>query len=190
MTIEENFGKFKATLGNNCFLGKRTREIDLDISWVSCGVYQVQYWRPQGAIDSGVVVAEDWYPANVHISFTPEQFDKAFELFADAPKNERGNCYKPYYEDYYLDNGMFDFTHDELFQAYKDPNPNVDRVSLVNRHFSLGRPTESTSILELSFEDFKRSGASDGATQIVRAYHGSDMDFYSSGAWIDRKSVV
>lgn len=156
--MTEDFGKFKATIESNCCLAKRHREVDLEVIWVSCGVYQITYRRPKDAENPEVIVAKDWYPKNINISFTPEQFEKAFELFADAPKQERPDCYKPYYEDYDLDRGMFDFENDTLFQAYKDPNPSPDinRVCLVNRHYGFGRPTKDSGLLELSFEDFKR----------------------------------
>jgi hypothetical protein len=102
------------------------------------------------------VVAEDWYPPNTSISFTPEQFDKIFELYPAAPKQERLQCYKPFYEDYTASRDVFDFGNDWLFQAYKDLHPNVERVYMVVRNFIHGRPTETTSVLGISWEDFLR----------------------------------
>ena len=156
MTCTEDFGKFKCTLVRDACFAVREREVEFDVTWISCGVWSLEYWRPKDAprTDLGILVVEDWYPPNTQISFTPEQFDKAYELYPDAPRQERDKCYKPYYEDYDLDRGMFDFGHDKLFQAYKDPIK--DKVYLVQRYFVRGTPSETTSVLGLSLEDFKR----------------------------------
>ena len=122
MTISEDIGKIKVTLAHDGLIGMRSREVELDVTWVSCGVYQVEYWRPRNAENHEVLVTDDWYPPNTSISFTPEQFEKVAELYPNAPKHERGECYKPFYEDYDLDRGMFDFEYDRLFQAFKDPH--------------------------------------------------------------------
>jgi hypothetical protein len=157
MTCTEDFGKFKCTLWRETSIaGARGREVELEITWISCGVYQLDYTRPADAphTDHGILVIEDWYPPNMRISFTPEQFDKAYELYDGAPRHKRDQCYKPYYEDYDLDRGMFDMERDELFQAYKDPIR--DKVYLVQHCFASGTPTEYTSVLGLTIEDFKR----------------------------------
>lgn len=157
MTCTEDFGKFKCKLERNTCLGlQRELEVEFDVTWVSCGVYQLEYWRPIKAppTDDGILVREEWYPPNTSISFTPEQFDKAYELYADAPRQERDKCYKPYYEDYDTDRGMFDLGFDSLFQAYKDPIR--DKVYLVQRMFIQGCPSETTEVFGLYLEDFKR----------------------------------
>lgn len=154
MTCTADIGKFKATIRYYSVIGYREREIEFDITWVSCGVYQMEYYRPRDAEKHHVMVVEDWYPPDTFISFTPEQFEKVAELYENAPKNERINCCKPFYEDYDLDRGMVDFQQDRLFQAYKDPLH--DRIYMANHYFSNGVPTTDTSVLGLSTDDFKR----------------------------------
>lgn len=155
MTIAENFGKFKATLEHDGCIGSRSREVELDVQWVSCGVYEISYYRPRDAEDHRVLVAENWYPPDTSISFTPEQFEKVVELYPNAPKHQRDECYKPFYEDYDLCRGMFDLEYDMLFQAFKDPHPDVEKVYMVNRCFVHGVPTTDTHVLGLSMEDFQ-----------------------------------
>lgn len=154
MTITEDFGKFKATLYSSGSFARRSREVELEICWISCGLYQINYYRPDDAVDAGVTVGKDWYPDNVYLSFTPEQFDKVIELHLNAPKQSRDQCYKPFYEDYDLDRCMFDFGNDSLFQAFRSPVE--EKVYLVKRNFSHGTPTEEVSVLGLSFEDLSR----------------------------------
>jgi hypothetical protein len=156
MTICIDIGKFKATLKHDGSIGYRTREVEFDVEWVSCGVYQMSYYRPRDAANHEVLVTEDWYPPDTFISFTPEQFEKVAELYPSAPKQERVNSFKPFYEDFETDSGMFDLGLDTLFQAYKDPYPDVDRVYMVNHTFSHGAPTTLTGVLGLSWEDFNR----------------------------------
>ncbi len=156
MTISIDIGKFKAKIEHNGLIGKRSREVEFDVEWVSCGVYQVSYYRPRDAVDHGVLVTEDWYPPDTSISFTPEQFEKVAELYPSAPKRKRNECYKPFYEDYDLSRGMFDFGDDRLFQAFKDPYDNVEKVYMVNHQFAHGAPTTSKQVLGLYLEDFQR----------------------------------
>ena len=156
MTIAEVFGKFKARLKHQGCIGYREREVELDVTWVSCGVYEITYYRPSDAENHEVLVVEDWYPPNTSISFTPEQFEKVVELYPQAPKRQRDECYKPFYEDYDLCRGMFDLEFDTLFQAFKDPHENVERVYLVNHLFVCGSPSTSTQVLGLYIEDFHR----------------------------------
>lgn len=126
MTISIDIGKSKATIKHNGMIGYRTREVDLDVQWHSCGVFQVTYYRPSDAKDHRILVTEDWYPPNVSVSFTPEHLEKVFELYPDAPKRKRMECYIPFYEDYDPDRGMFDMGNDMLFQAYKDPPREIE----------------------------------------------------------------
>jgi hypothetical protein len=155
MTCTEDFGKFKATIKHDGSIGWREREVEFDITWVSCGVFEMRYYRPRDAKEQHyVLVAEDWYPPDTSITFTPEHYEKVFELYPSAPKHERDKCYQPFYETYELDAGMFDFGHDWLFQAYKDPLE--DRVHLVNRNFVRGNPVESTNVIGLTWADFLR----------------------------------
>jgi hypothetical protein len=154
MTCTSEIGKFKATIRHESMLGYREREVEFDVTWVSCGVYQMSYYRPRDAKPHYVIVVEDWYPPDTFISFTPEQFEKVSELYLLAPKHERNQCYEPFYEDYDLDNGMIDFQNDDLFQAYRDPIK--DWVYLVNHMFTHGCPTTSTQVLGLSWTDFLR----------------------------------
>ena len=90
------------------------------------------------------------------MTFTPEQFEKVIELYLDAPKHKRTECYKPFYESFDTDRGMFDFEYDTLFQAYKDPHEGVDKVYLVNHSFSNGIPTSNSYTLGLFMEDFQK----------------------------------
>jgi hypothetical protein len=157
--MTSNIGKFKAKSEYICSMfGRRSREVEFDVTWVSCGVYQMEYYRPRDAEDPAVLVTENenWYPPNVNISFTPEQFNKVAELYPSAPKNKRFECYKPFYENYDLDRGMFDFGDDCLFQAFKDPHENVEKVYLTSRSFVHGTSKNYISILGLYWEDFKR----------------------------------
>lgn len=155
MTISVDLGKLKAKLEHTGIIGRRSREVELDVTWVSCGVYEVDYHRPIDAGDHQVLIEKDWYPPNTSIGFTPEQFAKVVELYPSAPKHEkREECYKPFYEDYDLDRGMFDFGYDSLFQAFKDPL--VDKVYMVNHRFILGAPSTSTQVLGLYMDDFQR----------------------------------
>lgn len=154
MTISVDIGKFKATIEYKCSIGKRHREIELDVIWVSCGVYEISYHRPRDAEPYDVIVAEDWYPPDIYMSFTPEQFNKVVELYPSAPKQERNQFYKPFYEDYDLSRGTFDFGEDRLFQAFKDPNE--DRVNMVNHYFIRGTPDSNMSVFGLSWEDLQR----------------------------------
>ncbi len=156
MTMTADIGKFKVKIEHHGVIGKRSREVEFDVQWVSCGVYQIDYYRPRDAVDHEVLVTEDWYPPDTSISFTPEQFEKVAELFPLAPKRKRDECYKPFYEDYSLDRGMFDFEYDELFQAFKDPHDNIEKVYLVNHCFIHGSPTTSVQVLGLYWEDFQR----------------------------------
>jgi hypothetical protein len=156
MTMTVDIGKFKTKLKHQSCFGYREREVEFDVTWVSCGVYQLSYYRPRDAKNHEVIVEEDWYPPDTAISFTPEQFEMVAKLYPQAPKRPRNECYKPFYENYDLDRGMFDFGNDELFQAFKDPTPDVERVYLVNRHFTYGSPSTSTQVLGLYIEDFKR----------------------------------
>jgi hypothetical protein len=157
MTIEIDIGKFKAKLEHDALLCRRGREVELDVTWSSCGVYVVTYSRPRDAdpVDIGILVKEEWYPDSVCVSFTPEQFEKVCELFPSALKQERNQCYKPFYEDYDLDRGMMDFGMDGLFQAFKDYHLNVEKVYLVNHMFARGAPTSNSQVLGLHWEDFK-----------------------------------
>jgi hypothetical protein len=157
MTISIDIGKFEAEIEYISAIGKRSRKVELEVMWHSCWVYQVTYYRPRDAEDHVVVVTKDWYPPNINISFTPEQFDKVVELYPLAPKNERDQCYKPFYEDYDLSRGMFDFGDDVLFQAFKSPQPTDDeRVYLVRHCFSYGTPTPDTAVLGLHVDDLKK----------------------------------
>jgi hypothetical protein len=158
MTISVDIGKFKTRLRYQSEIGYREKEVEFDVQWVSCGCYQVSYYRPFDAKDHGIMVTaqEDWYPPNTSITFTPEQFDKVAELYLGAPKNKRNECYKPFYEEYTLSRGMFDFVDDELFQAYKDPYPDMEMVYLVNHRFLRGAPTPNIHVLGLYWDDFKR----------------------------------
>lgn len=154
MTIAEDIGKFKCKIKHVGLIGYREREIEFDIQWVSCGVYEMSYWRPRDAKSHEILVTEDWYPPNTSITFTPEHFEKVVELYPLAPKQERDQCYKPFYEDYDLSRGMFDFGDDMLFQAFKDPLE--DRVYLVNHRFLRGVPTTSTQVLSLYADELQR----------------------------------
>ena len=158
MTCTESLGKFSAKIKHRCgALGiVREREIEFNVDWVSCGVYQMEYYRPRGddIKPHYVIVEEDWYPPDTFCCFTPEQFEKVAELYPTAPKLPREQCYKPFYEDYELDRGMMDFGHDRLFQAYKDPCEEM--VYLVNRYFVFGMPEEATNVLGLEWSDFLR----------------------------------
>lgn len=158
MTISIDIGKFKAEVEHDFLLAKRSREVEFEVTWVSCGVYQMSYHRPRESREThvGALVRKDWYPPNISISFTPEEIEKVAELFPLAPKNKRDECYKPFYENYTLDQGMFDFGHDTLFQAFKDPHENMEKVYMVNRGFAKGSPTASTDVLGLMWEDFQR----------------------------------
>lgn len=156
MTISINIGRFKAELEHDGLIGTRSREVELDVMWHSCGIYQVSYYRPRDAVDHIVLVTEDWYPPDTTCVFTPEQLEKVAELFPLASKRKRDECYKPFYEEYTLSNGMFDFGDDDLFQAFKDPGETVEKVYMVNRSFSHGVPTTSSSVLGLRKEDFQR----------------------------------
>jgi len=156
MTCTEDLGTLSVKL-EYVSLGYRGRVVDLEIIWISCGVYQVSYRRPKNAAAPMVLgTSGEWYPANVNICFTPEQFNAAFDLFEAAPKQDRENCYKPYYENYDLDRGMFDMGYDTLFQAFKDPKK--DKVHLVTHTFRQGTPGQSCgeNVLGLYLEDFKR----------------------------------
>jgi hypothetical protein len=154
MTISVDLPKFKTRLKYQAEIGYREREVEFDIQWVSCGVYQMSYYRPKDAKEHYILVAEDWYPPDTSITFTPEQFEKVYELYPNAPKNERPECYKPFYEEYDLSRGMFDFGDDCLFQAHKDPRD--ERVYLVNQPFLYGAPTPTKQVLGLYWEDFLR----------------------------------
>lgn len=156
MTISEDIGKFKARIGISTLFGIRDREVELEVIWVSCGVYSIRYNRPKDATDPNIIVEEDWYPPDVHISFTPEQFEKVVELYPLALKHKRNEVYKPFYEDYTLDNGMMDFENDTLFQVFKDPHDNIEKIYLVNHYFSRGSPTTQTDVLGLYSEDFEK----------------------------------
>ena len=156
MTMSVDIGKFKTRIKHQGCIGYREREVEFDVMWVSCGVYQLSYYRPSDAADHEVVVVDDWYPPNTFITFTPEQFEKVVELYPQAPKRQRDECYKPFYEDYDLSRGMFDFGEDMLFQAFKDPAENTERVYLVNHQFMCGSPTTSTQVLGLYLEDLRR----------------------------------
>lgn len=156
MTYTENLGEIEVNLEHNASLCIKSRVVDLRVNWHSCCIYEVSYRRPNDAGDHRVIVESDWYPPSFQIHFTPEDFDKAFELFPDAPKNKRKDCYKPYYENYELSRGMFDFGDDELFQAYKDPYDEIEKVYLVNRFFTHGTPSTGTEVLGLYFDDFKK----------------------------------
>ncbi len=157
MTCTEDFGKFTTKIKHQTCIGYREREVDLSITWVSCGVYSFQYWRPQDADDPEVIGTDkEWYPGNIHFSITPEQFDKVAELYPAAPRHERAECYKPFYEQYDLDRGMFDMGCDTLFQAFKDPREEVDRVYMVNRSFIYGQPSQDSSMLALYWNEFLR----------------------------------
>ena len=154
MTISVDIGKFKAKIEHYSLLAIRHQEVELDVMWVSCGVYEVNYYRPRDAISHIVITTEDWHPPDTHISFTPEQFAKVVELYPSASKNERDECHKPFYEDYDLSRGMFDFGDDRLFQAFKDPH--VDKVYMVNHYFVHGSPTTSADVLGLYMDDFQK----------------------------------
>ena len=93
---------------------------------------------------------------DTHISFTPEQFEKVMELFPLAPKYKRDECYKPFYENYDLDRGMFDLGHDSLFQAFKDPHDDIEKVYMVSHTFVHGSPTTHTQVLGLHIDDLQR----------------------------------
>jgi hypothetical protein len=157
MTCTDNLGKFKAKLRHQS-LGHREREVELDVQWISSGLFSLEYWRPrdEGIKPHYVMVAEDWYPPDTSMSFTPDQMEKIFELYPSAPKQPRDQCYKPFYEDYELDRYFMDMGHDNLLQVYKDPHEDVDMVYLVKHHFTNGIPTDSTSFLPLYWEDFLR----------------------------------
>lgn len=156
MTMTVDLGKIKVTLKHTGRFGYREREVELDVMWVSCGVYEVSYYRPRNAESHGVIVAADWYPPDTAIAFTPEQFEKVAELYPQAPKHPRDECHKPFYEDYDLSRGMFDLGDDTLFQAFKDPAEGVERVYLATHQFSYGSPTTSTAVLGLHIDDFHR----------------------------------
>lgn len=156
MTISIDLPKYKVSIRHQSTIGYREREIEFDVQWISCGLYQLSYYRPSDAKSHCIIVEDDWYPPNISISFTPEQFDKVFELFPAAPKEKRIHCYKAFYENFTVDNGMFDFCHDTLFQAYKDPCPNTDKVYMVNRKFIYGAPTADICVLGLKWNDFLR----------------------------------
>lgn len=156
MTISIKIGKFKAKIEYQIFMAKRNKEVEFDITWSSCGVYCMSYYRPLKAEDHQVIVTKDWYPPNIAITFTPEHLEKTAELYSNAPKNERHECYKPFYEDYDLDRCMIDFGNDILFQAYRDPRKDIEKVYMVNRRFVCGVPDTHTDILGLFMDDFQK----------------------------------
>ena len=156
MTMCVDIGKFKTRVKHQSFIGFREREVEFSVTWVSCGVYQLEYYRPKDIENHEVLVTEDWFPPDTSISFTPEQFEKVMELYPAAPKRNRDECYKPFYEEYTLSRGMFDFGDDELFQAFKDPSEKAEMVYLVNHKFSYGLPTPHVSVLGFYIEDFQR----------------------------------
>ncbi|MGH7175640.1 MAG: hypothetical protein ACREGR_04775, partial [Minisyncoccia bacterium] len=151
-----DIGKFTARIEHGEHIGMRSREVELKVMWHSCGVYDVSYYRPRDAEPHYVIVVEDWYPPDTQVSFTPEQFDKVVELYPSAPRRSRGEAHKPFYEDYDLSRGMFDFEDDCLFQAYKDPHEGVERVYMVDHMFLHGRPTTNTTALGLDMADFQK----------------------------------
>lgn len=157
MTCTDNLGKFKTRI-RHYSLGYREREVEFDVQWISSGLFSMEYWRPRGEDIQPhyVMVAEDWYPPDTSCTFTPDQFDKVAELYPSAPKPERDQCHKPFYEDYDLDRYFMDMGFDRLFQAYKAPQEDLDMVFLVNRSFEHGMPTEGTHVLGLFWEDFLR----------------------------------
>lgn len=158
MTCTEPLGKFTAKIIHNGGIGCRSREVEFDIQWISSGLYSMEYWRPRGEDIQPhyVIVAEDWYPPDISISFTPDQLAKIVELYPAAPKPPRDQCHKAFYEDYELDRYFMDMGHDNLLQAFKDPHEDRDIVYLVKRHFQHGTPTESSSVLPLFWEDLLR----------------------------------
>lgn len=156
MTISIDIGKFEADIEHISMIGKRSRKVEFNVQWHSCGVYQVSYHRPRDAKNHIVIVEPDWYPPNTHVSFTPEQFEKVIELYPSAPKNERDQCYKPFYEDYTLSLGMFDDGNDTLFQAFKGSCPGDERIYFVEHCFSYGTPTTNTHVLGLLVDDLKK----------------------------------
>ncbi len=154
MTMEVNIGKFKTEIKHQTGFGYRKREVEFDVSWISCGTYQMSYRRPFDATPEYVLVTNDWYPADTFSSFTPEQFEKVAELFPSAPHPKRNEAYKPFYENFTTDMGMIDLGYDCLFQAFKDQK--VETVYLVNQSFVRGVPATSTSVLGLEWKDFLR----------------------------------
>ena len=158
MTCTDDLGKFTAKIRHRS-LGYREREVELNVQWISSGLFSIDYWRPreEDIKPYYVMVAEDWYPPDTSMSFTPDQMEKVFELYPSAPKQPRDQCYKPFYEDYDLDRYFMDMGHDSLFQAFKDPHEDSDMVYLVKRHFNYGIPNgEGSSFLPLHWEDFLR----------------------------------
>lgn len=151
MTISEPIGKFKTELKNTFGLGFTRREVNLDIIWVSCGCYIItgEYVEPLTEKDNKYIVP----PVDFSLMLTPEWLVKSVELFPADP-NPRMECYKPYYEDYETDQGMFDMGYDNLFRAYRDPHE--ERAILTSHTFVCGVPANRMNVLSLKYEELKR----------------------------------
>jgi hypothetical protein len=146
MTICESIGKFQTTIHRHSMFGKSTQEVEFDITWVSCGWYSITVSRLNKP-------ESDNEKTNFIIHFTPEWFVKVIELYPDAEKRQRMECYKPFHEEYVPDLGMFDMGHDTLLQAFKDQFD--ENVILTNYHFERGVP-RSVEVLNIRFDEFKR----------------------------------
>jgi len=148
MTITEPIGKFQTSVQNRFMFGYVNRKVELDIMWVSCGYYSITSTRIGEAGDNKFVEPK----TDFSISLAPEWIKKTEELYPEKtpPRNE---LYKPFYEDFHTDQGMFDMGFDILFQAFKDQLE--ERVILTNYHFTYGVPTGDVSVLNITFEDFQ-----------------------------------
>ncbi len=151
MTICENIGKFQTTVKDRFIFGYTERKIELNITWISSGVYQMDATR----------IDEKEEDENSHIqpktdfkiSLTPEWIQKTVELYPEAERRPRNELYKPFYEDFRTDQGMFDMGCDTLFQAFKDQLE--ERVILTTYHFNYGVPAGVVEVLNLEFDEFK-----------------------------------
>jgi hypothetical protein len=149
MTICEDFGGIEVTTKNAFGIGYIARKVMLKITWVSCGHYSIAVQKAQELPIHANKHTEPKTDYTIHM--TPEQVDKVAELFEAAPSPERMQCYKPFYEDFDPDRGMFDMGHDTLFQAFRQK----DRVVLANTYFVCGLPS-GMDTLNMTFEDYKR----------------------------------
>ncbi len=145
MTIDITIGKFQTQILKYEVFGYKLHDVELDINWVSCGVYSihVNYLNEKSDIKKPSFV----------ISLQPDWLKKVEELYPVGEKRPRTDCHKPFYEVLGTAYGMIDFGEDTFFQAFKDPTK--EYVALTTTHFSNGIPN-GIRVLTISFDEFKK----------------------------------
>lgn len=149
MTISIQIGELETQTKKRDLFGYAELKIKLQVTWHSCGCYAIWVEKME-SLDNKYIEPKTGF--SLHMN--PEHLEKVAEMFPNAPVRPRMETHKPFYEDYDPDRGMFDFGHDTLFQAFKDPLEN-NRVIIANINFNGGIPSSLDS-LSLDFDEFKK----------------------------------